>query len=79
MPDASARPWEGLKTYGHRVVRYSSADAGEVLAYCALLRYMAETDTDGEAYHMADCGDAGSAYSVLIGSLIVGLAPLVQK
>jgi hypothetical protein len=27
-------PWEGLKSYGHRVVRYSAADAGEVLAYC---------------------------------------------
>ena len=26
--------WEGLKSYGHRVVRYSSSDAGEVLAYC---------------------------------------------
>ena len=24
----------GAKTYGHRVVWYSSADAGEVLAYC---------------------------------------------
>jgi hypothetical protein len=27
-------PLEALKTYGHHVVRYSSADAGEVLAYC---------------------------------------------
>jgi hypothetical protein len=27
-------PWEGLKNYGHHVVRYSAADAGEVLAYC---------------------------------------------
>jgi hypothetical protein len=26
-------PWEGLKSYGHRVVRYSSSDAGEVLAF----------------------------------------------
>jgi hypothetical protein len=29
-----AMPWEGLKGYGHRVVQYSTADAGEVLAYC---------------------------------------------
>jgi hypothetical protein len=27
-------PWEGLKCYGHRVVRYTAADAGEVLACC---------------------------------------------
>jgi hypothetical protein len=27
-------PWEGLKSYGHRVVRYTAADAGEVLAFC---------------------------------------------
>jgi hypothetical protein len=45
----------------------------------ALLRYIEETNTDGEAYHMADCGDAGSAFSALIGSLIVALAPLVQQ
>ncbi len=45
----------------------------------ALLRYIEETDTDGEAYHMTDCGDAGSAFSALVGSLIVAMAPLVQQ
>jgi hypothetical protein len=34
VADGPVLPWEGLKTYGHRVVRYSAADAGEVLAYC---------------------------------------------
>jgi hypothetical protein len=27
-------PWKGLKDFGHHVVRYGSADSGEVLAYC---------------------------------------------
>lgn len=45
----------------------------------ALLRYIAETDTDGEAYHTCDCGEAGSAFSALINSLIATLAPLVQQ
>ncbi len=45
----------------------------------ALLRYIEATDTDGEAYHSTDCGDAGSAFSALIGSLIVALAPLVSQ
>ena len=45
----------------------------------ALLRYIEATDTDGEAYIHTDCGDAGSAFGALVGSLIVVLAPLVQQ
>jgi hypothetical protein len=37
MIKCSGRTGEGLKTYGHRVVRYSAADAGEVLTYCRSL------------------------------------------
>jgi len=36
-------PWEELETYGHRVVRYSSADSGEVLAYCRSIDLAVET------------------------------------
>lgn len=34
VADGPRLPWEGLKSYGHRVVRYISTDAGDVLAYC---------------------------------------------
>ena len=45
----------------------------------ALLRYMQETDTDGEAYHNTNCGEAGDGFTALVGSLVLALAPLVQQ
>jgi hypothetical protein len=72
-------PWGGLKSYGHRVVQYSSSDAGEVLAYCRGVDLAIGAIRGGvcQASGGTACGAVGRLYAAqeLLGLATIQIPP----